>query len=99
MAMTRRGIMNYNVAVKEYGDDIIFLRRIVPGPSDRSYGIHVAKLAGLPDHVLDRAKQLLELLEKNDNVNRDAVSLLPRYLTSPKKKKGRKDDPGQMLLF
>ena len=99
MAMTRRGVMNYNVAVKEYGDDIIFLRRIVPGPSDRSYGIHVAKLAGLPEHVLDRAKQLLEILEKNENVNRDAVSTLPRHLGVPRKKKKPKDDPGQMLLF
>ena len=53
------GVKNYSVAVKERGKDIVFLRRIVPGGTDRSYGVHVARLAGLPKRVLDRAEELL----------------------------------------
>ena len=53
------GVKNYSVAVKERGKDIVFLRRIVPGGTDRSYGVHVARLAGLPKKVLDRAEELL----------------------------------------
>ena len=55
-----RGIRNYNIAVKKRGDDIIFLRRIVRGGADESYGIEVAKLAGVPSVVTDRAKQILK---------------------------------------
>ena len=54
------GIKNYNIAVKKRGDDIIFLRRIVPGGADDSYGIEVAKLGGIPDSVIRRAKQILK---------------------------------------
>ncbi|TVQ99920.1 MAG: DNA mismatch repair protein MutS [Desulfovibrionales bacterium] len=57
------GVRNYNIAVKEWKGDIIFLRRLVPGPSDRSYGIEVAKLAGLPRRVVIRAKEILEQLD------------------------------------
>ncbi len=65
LAMVRRGVKNYNVAVREYGDQIIFLRQIVPGAADKSYGIHVAKLAGLPSEVILRAKEILANLEEN----------------------------------
>lgn len=58
------GVKNYNIAVKKRGDDITFLRRIVRGPADDSYGIEVSKLAGLPQPVLDRAKEVLKVLEK-----------------------------------
>ena len=54
------GIKNYNIACKKRGDDIIFLRRIVPGPADGSYGIEVAKLAGVPNPVVKRAREVLE---------------------------------------
>ena len=54
---------NYNVAVHARGEDIVFLRKIVPGGADRSYGIEVAKLAGLPDTVLKRAREILRELE------------------------------------
>ena len=54
------GVKNYSVAVKEKGKDIVFLRRIVPGGTDRSYGVHVARLAGLPKKVLDRAEEFLK---------------------------------------
>lgn len=59
-----KGIVNYNVAVKEDGEDIIFLRKVVSGKSDRSYGIHVASLAGLPEEIIRRASDVLYELEK-----------------------------------
>ena len=76
------GIKNYNIAVKKRGDDIIFLRRIVPGGADDSYGIEVAKLGGIPDSVIRRAKQILkQTLEsgivtyKTVETNTDQMSL------------------------
>lgn len=62
-----RGIKNFSVAVKEEGDNVVFLRKIVPGGADRSYGIQVAKLAGLPDELIIKAKEILHSLENNQN--------------------------------
>ena len=59
------GVKNYNIAVKKRGDDITFLRRIVPGGADRSYGIEVAKLSGIPNSVIERAKEILKETEEN----------------------------------
>ena len=59
-------VNNYCIAVKEKGDDIVFLRKIIKGGADKSYGIQVAKLAGLPDSVIDRAKEIVEQLLAND---------------------------------
>ena len=59
-------VNNYCIAVKEKGDDIVFLRKIVKGGADKSYGIQVAKLAGLPDSVIERAKEIVEQLLAND---------------------------------
>ena len=59
-------VHNYCIAVKENGDDIVFLRKIVQGGADKSYGIQVAKLAGVPDSVIERAKQIVEELIAND---------------------------------
>ncbi len=59
-----KGVRNFTIAVKEWGDEIIFLRKLIPGESDRSYGIHVAKLAGIPGPVIRRAKEILKDLEK-----------------------------------
>ncbi len=59
-------VNNYCIAVKEQGDDIVFLRKIIKGGADRSYGIQVAKLAGVPDMVIDRAKEIAEQLTDND---------------------------------
>ena len=64
LARRLRGCRNYRVAVREDRENIVFLHRIVPGGADRSYGIHVASLAGVPDAVLERAKNLLERLER-----------------------------------
>ena len=58
------GVKNYNIAVKEWNHQVIFLRKIVRGGTDKSYGIHVAKLAGLPGTVIERALDILRQLEK-----------------------------------
>lgn len=63
-------VNNYCIAVKEKGDDIVFLRKIVKGGADKSYGIQVAKLAGVPDMVIDRAKEIVEQLSDNDITER-----------------------------
>lgn len=71
------GIKNYSIAVKEKGEDIIFLRKIIRGGTDESYGIHVAKLAGVPKSVVTRANEILRTLEKNVSSNKkeDAKSV------------------------
>ncbi len=66
LALIFNRVKNYNVAVKEWGDNIVFLRKIVPGGCDHSYGIQVAKLAGLPQKVIERAKRVLNNLENNE---------------------------------
>ena len=86
------GIKNYTVRVKQDGGRLVFLRRIAPGVAERSFGIHVAAMAGLPPAIVSRANQILENLEAND-LNPDA----PRIVRAPRKKIG--DLPGQMLLF
>ena len=63
------GVNNYCIAVKENGDDIVFLRKIVPGGADKSYGIAVAKLAGLPEEVIERANRIVTQLCENDIVD------------------------------
>ena len=69
-------VANYNVAVKEWEDKIVFLHKIVPGGADRSYGIHVSRLAGVPNWVNQRAEQILEKLESDSDVqrNQEAIS-------------------------
>ena len=64
LAATQPGVANFNVTAKEYHDRLIFMRRLEPGPADKSYGIQVARLAGIPKEVLDRARSVLEKLEK-----------------------------------
>jgi DNA mismatch repair protein MutS len=66
LAVTRNRIKNYNIAVKEWNDQIIFLRKIVPGGASHSYGIQVARLAGIPRDVIDRAREILQNLEKGE---------------------------------
>lgn len=74
----REGIKNYCVAVQERDGDVVFLRKIIPGGADRSYGIHVAKLAGLPPAVIERAKQVLAQLEQPDHTIEGAPVSLER---------------------
>ena len=91
-------VNNYCIAVKEKGDDIVFLRKIVRGGADKSYGIQVAKLAGVPDSVIERAKQIVEELSANDIT---AVTKNLAVETGTKKKKEKLDevDLAQMSLF
>jgi DNA mismatch repair protein MutS len=64
LAAERKGVANFNVAVREWNEQIIFLRKIIPGGADKSYGIHVARLAGVPKEILERARDILAHLEK-----------------------------------
>ncbi|HEX38179.1 MAG TPA: DNA mismatch repair protein MutS [Candidatus Cloacimonetes bacterium] len=66
LANVYKGVKNYNITAKEYQDRIIFLRKVVPGSADQSYGIQVAKLAGIPKNVITRAQEILEELEKSE---------------------------------
>ncbi len=66
LALVLKGVKNFNVQVKEWNDEIIFLRKIIPGSADKSYGIQVARLAGLPRKVLHRAREVLFNLEKSE---------------------------------
>src|SRR5437870_2994937 len=67
LAASRKGVCNLNVAVREWNEQIIFLRKIIPGGADKSYGIQVARLAGLPKEILDRAKEILAHLENSSS--------------------------------
>ena len=93
------GVNNYCIAVKEKGDDIVFLRKIVKGGADKSYGIQVAKLAGLPDSVIERAKEIVNELIANDIT--EVVRNISVDTTSKRKKKEHLDevDLTQMSLF
>lgn len=83
------GVVNYNIAVKKRGDDVTFLRRIVRGPADDSYGIEVAKLAGIPGDVVKRAKEVLKGLESGDI----------EIATSTKSMESFEDETDQMTLL
>jgi len=87
------GIVNYNIAVKEWNDKIIFLRKIVQGGTDKSYGIHVARLAGLPKKVIDRAMDILALLE-NDCI-REQKLISEEYFDN----RQAGDQEEQLMLF
>lgn len=91
-------VHNYCIAVKEKGDDIVFLRKIVKGGADKSYGIQVAKLAGVPDSVIERAKEIVEELIAND-ITSVAKSIVVEH--GPKRKREKLDevDLTQISLF
>lgn len=88
LSLTLDGVKNYNVSVKEWGDEIIFLRKIAPGPADRSYGIQVGRLAGLPEEVIGRAKEVLMNFEDELAGSGKTRSMLSDFSTQ-----------GQMDLF
>src|SRR5437899_8976344 len=81
LAEDRPGVCNFNVAVREWNEQIIFLRKIIPGGADKSYGIHVARLAGLPKEILERAKDILAHLEDS---SRTTAEPKPREKKSAK---------------
>ncbi|WP_330582219.1 DNA mismatch repair protein MutS [Faecalicatena orotica] len=94
-------VNNYCIAVKEKGDDIVFLRKIVKGGADKSYGIQVAKLAGVPDIVIDRAKEIVEELSEEDITTRVSEIAVKDHDSrkKPKTKKYDEVDIAQMSLF
>jgi DNA mismatch repair protein MutS len=91
LALTMSGVKNYNVLISERNDQVVFLRRIVPGAADKSYGIQVARLAGLPMEVIDRAKEILTNLEEGEF----GEAGQPRLA----RQKRRTKDSGQMMFF
>ena len=94
-------VNNYCIAVKEKGDDIVFLRKIVKGGADKSYGIQVAKLAGVPDLVIERAKEIVEELS-NEDITAKVSEIASKERAAKKKPKTRKYDEvdiAQMSLF
>ncbi len=95
LTQTLSRLQNYSVAVKEWNDEIIFVRQVIKGAADRSYGIQVARLAGLPTTVINRAKEILERLESDDSSH----NLLRKRLR--KKQTGQKTDSEdeQLALF
>ena len=95
LGSTHPGAKNYNVAVREWNGQITFLRKIVEGGTDQSYGIHVAQLAGLPDLVIQRAREILETLEKSDNGKPIANAKMPKVHELPSKY----SEPIQLSLF
>ena len=96
------GVNNYCIAVREKGDDIVFLRKIVKGGADKSYGIQVAKLAGVPKSVIDRAKELVEELSRADiSAKAKNIAEEGRTKTRPKSRSKKHDEayPEQISLF
>ena len=92
------GIKNYSVAIKERGNDIVFLRRIIRGGTDRSYGVHVARLAGLPKKVIERADEILEEYDRNKGyICEEAESCKVNAKTAAKEETGL--DMGMGSLF
>jgi len=92
-------VKNYHIQIREIGDDIFFLRKIERGGSDKSFGIHVAKLAGLPARVIQRAKAILEKLEDGDPVSTHIPLKVPSQKIKREEKKGRKKRVLQQTLF
>ncbi len=94
LALTKERVKNYNVAVSEWNNEIVFLRKIIEGGTNRSYGIQVARLAGIPQKVIDRAKEILLTLERGEL---DAMGM-PK-LARTKNEGGRPKLPAQLSLF
>jgi len=92
LAITLTGVRNYTVQVREHGDGIVFLRKIIPGAADKSYGIHVARLAGMPGEVIERAREILSNLEEGE-----LEAGMPKL--AKKSRKRNPDHPGQLTLF
>ena len=98
LTRTFAGARNFNFAVKEWNEDIIFLRKIVEGGADKSYGIHVARLAGIPTSVIDRAREILGNLE-NQSLDIDDRPALARSTAKPREGEARKSESIQLDFF
>lgn len=97
LTATLKHASNWHVAVQENNDDVIFLHRVIEGAAGRSYGIHVAKLAGIPRSVTERATKILDMLE-NQNVSEDGKSRIPRRETRRRRQLKLFDFPEDPLL-
>ncbi len=86
LSKSRDGVQNYNVAVREWNEEIIFLRKIVAGAADRSYGIQVARLAGLPKNIIQRAQEILDHLEADAGQPERAKKKAARKASKPSRK-------------
>jgi DNA mismatch repair protein MutS len=95
MALTKDRAKNFHIAVREWNDRIIFIRRVVEGGTSRSYGIQVARLAGLPQEVIDRAQEILANLERGEFDEEGQ----PRLATSVRRRRGEPQDARQLHLF
>ena len=93
LALLFPGIKNFNIAVKEWGDEIIFLRKIIEGGTDKSYGIHVARLAGIPKEVIQRARVIL------DNLEAATLDINGKPKFAPLNAAQTKKEPAQLRLF
>lgn len=93
LALTMGGVKNYNVQIRERDDTVVFLRKIVPGAADKSYGIQVARLAGMPDEVIDRSKEILSNLEDGE------FGDLGQPKIARKRKRKHDSNDGQMDLL
>ena len=93
-------VNNFCIAVQEEGDDIVFLRKIIKGGADRSYGIQVARLAGVPEPVLKRAREICnELIDSDITTKVKDIDIKPALSEQPKKKETRSSDYEQLSLF
>lgn len=93
-------VNNFCIAVQEEGDDIVFLRKIIKGGADRSYGIQVARLAGVPEPVLKRAREICnELIDSDITTKVKDIDIKPALSEHPKKKEARSSDYEQLSLF
>ena len=97
LAGTLDGVGMVTMQVKEWQDEIVFLHKVVAGAADRSYGIHVAKLAGLPANAIERAQDILALLEGGERAGalRDLAADLPLFAATPEKPSGKRRGPSQ----
>ncbi|MBV8379039.1 MAG: DNA mismatch repair protein MutS [Verrucomicrobia bacterium] len=98
LAVVCKGVKNYNVAVREWNDEIIFLRKIQAGVADKSYGIQVARLAGLPDDVIERAKEILANLEASE-LNAQGKPRLAEAKVFRSRPKRKEEPKPQLNLF
>ena len=93
LSITLAGVKNYTVQVREHGDTVVFLRRIAAGTADKSYGIHVARLAGMPGEVIERSREILANLEESE------LEAGQPKLARRSTRKRLSDIPGQLTLF
>jgi len=98
LAVICPGVKNYNVAVREWNDQIIFLRKIQPGAADKSYGIQVARLAGLPREIIDRAKEILTNLEASE-LNAQGKPRLAEAKVLHQRSRRKEEQKPQLNLF